>query len=110
MQSKSARQGAVGTGLGRPCAPAAAAAAAAAARPAPAPTPTCALPAPTATPAARSTSATADDGDDRGIYFIAFMADLERQFEFIQANWANTGDGVNAGSDRDVFIGRAPGR
>lgn len=52
---------------------------------------------------------TTDDGADRGIYFIAFMADLERQFEFIQANWANTGDGVNAGSDRDPFIGRAPG-
>ena len=52
---------------------------------------------------------TTDDGADRGIYFIAFMADLERQFEFIQSNWANTGDGVNAGSDRDVFIGRAPG-
>ena len=52
---------------------------------------------------------TTDDGADRGIFFIAFMADLERQYEFIQANWANTGDGINVGTDRDPFIGRAPG-
>lgn len=53
--------------------------------------------------------AIADDGRDRGIFFVAFMADIERQFEFIQQHWCNSGDIVNAGHDRDPFIGRAPG-
>ncbi|MDX2380280.1 MAG: Dyp-type peroxidase [Acidimicrobiia bacterium] len=52
---------------------------------------------------------TDDDGIDRGIYFVAYMADIERQFEFIQADWCNDGDTVNVGHDRDPFIGRAPG-
>ena len=52
---------------------------------------------------------THDDGKDRGIFFVAFMADIERQFEFIQQNWCNSGDVVNVGPDRDPFIGRAPG-
>lgn len=52
---------------------------------------------------------TDDDGTDRGIFFIAFMADIERQFEFIQANWCNDGDAVNVGHDRDPFIGQAAG-
>lgn len=50
-----------------------------------------------------------DDGVDRGIYFVAYMADIERQFEFIQTTWMNDGDAVNAGHDRDPFVGRAPG-
>jgi len=50
-----------------------------------------------------------DDGADRGIYFIAFMADLERQFEFIQQNWCNSGDLLGIGPDRDPFVGQAPG-
>jgi Dyp-type peroxidase family len=52
---------------------------------------------------------TDDDGADRGIFFVAYMADIERQFEFIQADWCNDGDAVNVGHDRDPFIGRAPG-
>ena len=52
---------------------------------------------------------TDDDGVDRGIFFVAYMADIERQFEFIQADWCNDGDNVNVGHDRDPFIGRAPG-
>lgn len=50
-----------------------------------------------------------DDGVDRGIYFVAYMADIERQFEFIQSTWMNDGDAVNAGHDRDPFVGRAAG-
>ena len=50
-----------------------------------------------------------DDGADRGIYFVAYMADIERQYEFIQANWCNDGDAVRVGHDRDPFVGRADG-
>ena len=50
-----------------------------------------------------------DDGVDRGIYFVAYMADIERQYEFIQANWCNDGDAVRVGHDRDPFVGRADG-
>lgn len=49
------------------------------------------------------------DGVDRGIFFVAYMADFERQFEFIQQHWCNTGDAVGVGADRDPFVGRAPG-
>jgi Dyp-type peroxidase family len=52
---------------------------------------------------------TDDDGVDRGIFFVAYMADIERQYEFIQANWCNDGDAVNVGHDRDPFVGRASG-
>ncbi len=49
------------------------------------------------------------DGADRGIFFVAYMADIERQYEFIQRNWCNSGDVVGVGRDRDPFVGRAPG-
>lgn len=48
-----------------------------------------------------------DDGQDRGIFFAAYMADIERQYEFIQAHWCNDGDGVNVGHDPDPFVGSA---
>ena len=50
-----------------------------------------------------------DDGADRGIFFVAYMADIERQYEFIQANWCNDGDAIHVGHDRDPFVGSAPG-
>jgi Dyp-type peroxidase family len=50
-----------------------------------------------------------EDGAERGIFFVAYMADIERQYEFIQANWCNDGDAVHVGHDRDPFIGRAAG-
>lgn len=31
----------------------------------------------------------ADDGADRGLHFLAIVADLDKQFEFIQREWAN---------------------
>jgi Dyp-type peroxidase family len=30
-----------------------------------------------------------DDGAQRGLHFLAFMADLNQQFEFVQSQWAN---------------------
>lgn len=39
-----------------------------------------------------STLAGGDDGVRRGQIFIAFNADLERQFEFVQSNWINLGE------------------
>lgn len=33
--------------------------------------------------------ATADDGVDRGLHFISVVADLDRQFEFVQRQWLN---------------------
>jgi Dyp-type peroxidase family len=49
---------------------------------------------------------TNDDGEDRGIFFIAYMADIERQYEFIQRSWCNDGDSVGVGHDPDPIIGR----
>ena len=34
--------------------------------------------------------ATADDGCERGLHFFSVVADLDRQFEFIQLNWLNS--------------------
>jgi len=34
-------------------------------------------------------AATADDGAVRGLHFFSVVADLDRQFEFIQRNWMN---------------------
>jgi Dyp-type peroxidase family len=33
--------------------------------------------------------ATTDDGQDRGLHFFCFVADLARQFEFVQRQWLN---------------------
>jgi Dyp-type peroxidase family len=48
------------------------------------------------------------DGDDRGLVFIAFVADIERQFEFVQQQWCNDGDAFGLGDDRDPIVGRHP--
>lgn len=42
-----------------------------------------------------------------GLLFIAFMSDLEQQFEFIQQNWANNQDSVNPNEGLDPIIGNA---
>jgi Dyp-type peroxidase family len=34
-------------------------------------------------------NATADDGEDRGLHFISIIADVARQFEFVQRQWLN---------------------
>lgn len=33
--------------------------------------------------------ATEDDGQDRGLHFLSVVADIERQFEFVQTRWLN---------------------
>lgn len=46
-----------------------------------------------------------DDGVDRGIVFVCFQADLERQFEFIQSQWFDDGNAFGLGTDKDVLLG-----
>ncbi len=47
-----------------------------------------------------------DDGEDRGLVFVCFVADIERQFEFVQRHWVNDGDVLGAGHDADPLVGR----
>nr|BFE71966.1 hypothetical protein GCM10020092_052670 [Actinoplanes digitatis] len=49
-----------------------------------------------------------DDGD-RGLVFVCFNADIERQFETVQAAWCNDGDAFNLGADRDYLLGDTNG-
>jgi Dyp-type peroxidase family len=46
-----------------------------------------------------------DDGQDRGVIFMTVQASLARQFEFVQAQWANTGNPFRVGDDQDPLIG-----
>ena len=46
-----------------------------------------------------------DDGRDRGVIFMTVQASLARQFEFVQAQWANTGNPFRLGDDQDPLIG-----
>jgi Dyp-type peroxidase family len=46
-----------------------------------------------------------DDGVDRGLVFAAYVADIERQFEFVQAQWCNDGNAFGLGLDRDGVLG-----
>jgi len=46
-----------------------------------------------------------DDGRDRGLVFICFNADFERQFEVIQAQWCNDGNAFRLGNDKDYLLG-----
>jgi Dyp-type peroxidase family len=46
-----------------------------------------------------------DDGTDRGLLFIAAMASISRQFEFVQSQWLNDGNIFDLGTDRDVITG-----
>ncbi|GAC1469833.1 MAG: hypothetical protein PVSMB7_19780 [Chloroflexota bacterium] len=46
-----------------------------------------------------------DDGQDRGVIFMALVADLGRQFEFIQSQWLNDGNIFALGTDKDFMLG-----
>jgi len=46
-----------------------------------------------------------DDGVDRGLVFVCFAADIERQFEFLQRRWLNDGDVLGLGGDPDPVLG-----
>jgi Dyp-type peroxidase family len=50
-----------------------------------------------------------DDGQDRGVIFMTVQASLARQFEFVQAQWANTGNPFRLGDDQDPIIGPQDG-
>jgi Dyp-type peroxidase family len=46
-----------------------------------------------------------DDGADRGIVFIFMGTDLVRQFEFIKSQWADDGNFVSLGTEKDPLVG-----
>ncbi len=46
-----------------------------------------------------------EDGEDRGVLFMCFQASIERQFEFVQAQWFNDGNAFRLGDDKDVLLG-----
>jgi Dyp-type peroxidase family len=49
-----------------------------------------------------------DDGTDkRGLLFICYNADIERQFELIQRAWCCDGDAFHLGEDQDFLLGNA---
>ena len=52
-----------------------------------------------------------DDGADRGLLFVCFVASLSRQFEAVQIQWLNDGNVFHLGHDRDFLLGGdAPGK
>ena len=50
-----------------------------------------------------------DDGADRGIIFVAAMANLERQFEFVKTEWVNKGVFFGAPDEKDPLVGPKDG-
>ena len=49
--------------------------------------------------------ATGDDGVPRGLIFVAYCANIGRQFEFVQRHWLNDGNGFGAGYTPDPVSG-----
>ncbi|WP_199812465.1 Dyp-type peroxidase [Streptomyces sp. NRRL S-337] len=50
-----------------------------------------------------------DDGAERGIVFIFMGTELVRQFEFLKSQWANDGDFVGLGDEKDPIVGSNDG-
>jgi Dyp-type peroxidase family len=48
------------------------------------------------------------DAVERGVHFVCFMADIERQFELIQATWLNAGKFGGLYDEIDPVLGAAP--
>lgn len=46
------------------------------------------------------------DTASRGLVFVCYAASIERQFEDVQREWCNDGDGFRTGLDRDFISGR----
>lgn len=46
-----------------------------------------------------------DDGQDRGLMFLFIGAHLKWQFEFVQIVWANDGEFIGSGTQRDPIVG-----
>ena len=51
-----------------------------------------------------------DDGADRGLLFAFIGAHLDRQFEFIQREWANDGKFIGAPAEKDPLVSSSDGR
>jgi Dyp-type peroxidase family len=51
-----------------------------------------------------------DDGTDRGLLFAFVGAHLDRQFEFIQREWANDGKFIGAPAEKDPLVSTSDGR
>ncbi|HEY4410157.1 MAG TPA: peroxidase [Acidimicrobiia bacterium] len=49
------------------------------------------------------------DPDDRGLLFMCFVGDIQRQFEFVQTQWCNDGNAFGLGRDPDVLVGARNG-
>ena len=45
---------------------------------------------------------------ERGLAFICLVASIERQFEFVQAQWCNDGNAFGLGVERDALVGHNP--
>jgi Dyp-type peroxidase family len=50
-----------------------------------------------------------DDGVDRGFMFAFVGAHIDRQFEFVQSQWINSGEFAGRGNARDPIVGAADG-
>jgi Dyp-type peroxidase family len=51
------------------------------------------------------------EGDaDRGLMFVCYQANIERQFEFIQSLWCGDGNAFGLGSDPDFIAGHSAGK
>ena len=46
-----------------------------------------------------------EDGADRGILFTCIVADLDRQFEFVQTQWINDGMFIGTPEEQDPLVG-----
>ena len=46
----------------------------------------------------------ADDGEDRGLIFVAFCGSIQRQFEIVQAQWCADGNIFGLGEDKDWIL------
>jgi Dyp-type peroxidase family len=46
-----------------------------------------------------------DDGVERGLMFLAYCADISRQFEFVQREWLNDGNAMGVGHTADPIAG-----
>jgi Dyp-type peroxidase family len=51
----------------------------------------------------------ADDENERGLLFIAFNTNIERQFEFVQTQWVNGSSGSALDDDQDPIAGERTG-
>ncbi|WNG27664.1 Dyp-type peroxidase [Cystobacter fuscus] len=50
-----------------------------------------------------------DDGADRGLMFAFIGAHLDRQFEFVQSEWVDSGDFLGLGTLKDPVVGASDG-